>query len=92
MRRPLTLRTRVTLLALLAEAVVVALLVGAFNVVLQTSLDRDVNRTLRSKAAAAVTTTSVRSGRVEPIRHPRRVDPRPPQDEQQEQHAAGSCE
>jgi signal transduction histidine kinase len=64
MRSPLTLRTRVTLLALLAAAVVVALLVGAFNVVLQTSLDRDVNRTLRSKAAAAVTTTSVTSGRV----------------------------
>jgi len=64
MRRPLTLRTRVTLLALLAAAVVVALLVGAFNVVLQTSLDRDVNRTLRSKAAAAVTTTSVTGGRV----------------------------
>ncbi len=64
MRRPRTLRTRVTLLALLAAAVVVALLVGAFNVVLQSSLDRDVNRTLRSKAAAAVTTTSVTGGRV----------------------------
>jgi signal transduction histidine kinase len=64
MRRPWTLRTRVTLLALLAAAVVVALLVGAFNLVLEASLDRDVNRTLRSKAAAAATTASVRSGHI----------------------------
>ena len=64
MRRPWTLRTRVTLLSVLAAAVVVALLVAAFNVVLSTSLDRDVRRTLRSKAAAAVTTTVVRNGRV----------------------------
>jgi signal transduction histidine kinase len=61
MRRPLTLRTRVTLLALLAAAVAVALLVGAFNVVLQTSLDGNLDRTLRSKAAAALTTASVTS-------------------------------
>ena len=47
MRRPWSLRTRVTLLALLAAAVVVAMLVGAFNLVLEASLDRDVNRTLR---------------------------------------------
>jgi signal transduction histidine kinase len=64
MRRPLTLRTRVTVLAVVAAAVVVALLVAVFNVVLAASLDRDVNRTLRSKAAAAATTAQVRSGRV----------------------------
>jgi two-component system heavy metal sensor histidine kinase CusS len=64
MRRPWNLRTRVTLLALLAAAVVVAMLVGAFNLVLEASLDRDVNRTLRSKAAAAATTTSVTSGHI----------------------------
>jgi signal transduction histidine kinase len=54
----------VTVLAALAAAVVVALLVGAFNVVLEASLDRDVDRTLRSKAAAAATTATVTSGRV----------------------------
>src|SRR5205085_9915506 len=45
-------------------AIVVALLVIAFNVVLAKALDRDLERTLRSKAAAAVTTTDVSSGRV----------------------------
>jgi len=64
MRRPWTLRTHVTLLAVLAAAVVVALLVGAFNVVLEAALDSDVDRTLRSKTAAAATTAPVRAGRV----------------------------
>ncbi|MDX6721134.1 MAG: hypothetical protein QOJ63_3388 [Solirubrobacteraceae bacterium] len=64
MRRPRTLRTRVTALAALAAAIVVALLVGAFNVVLEATLDRDVDRTLRSKAAAAATTAQVTSGRI----------------------------
>lgn len=64
MRRPRTLRTRVTMLTALAAAVVVALLVGTFNVVLAAFLDRDVDRTLRSEAAAATTTTRVISGRV----------------------------
>jgi two-component system heavy metal sensor histidine kinase CusS len=64
MRRPWTLRTRVTVLAALAAAGVVALLVVAFNVVLAASLDRDVNRTLRSKAAAATTTAVVTAGHV----------------------------
>jgi two-component system heavy metal sensor histidine kinase CusS len=64
MRRPRSLRTRVTLLASVAAAIVVALLVIAFNVVLAKALDRDLERTLRSKAAAAVTTTDVSSGRV----------------------------
>jgi signal transduction histidine kinase len=64
MRRPWTLRTRVTVLAALAAAVVVALLVGAFNLVLEAALDRDVNRTLRSKSAAAATTAVISDGRV----------------------------
>ncbi len=64
MRRPRTLRTRVTLLATLAAAVVVALLVGTFNVVLSTSLNGDVNRALRARAAAATTTTTIAGGRV----------------------------
>jgi signal transduction histidine kinase len=64
MRRPHTLRTRVTVLAALAAAIVVALLVGAFNVVLGATLDGDVDRTLRSKAAAAATTTQVTAGRI----------------------------
>jgi signal transduction histidine kinase len=64
MRRPRTLRTRVTALALLAAAVVVALLVVAFNVVLASTLDGNVDRTLRSRAAAATTTTTVRDGHV----------------------------
>jgi signal transduction histidine kinase len=54
----------VTALAALAAAIVVALLVGAFNVVLEATLDRDVDRTLRSKAAAAATTAQVTSGRI----------------------------
>ncbi|HEX8156592.1 MAG TPA: HAMP domain-containing sensor histidine kinase [Solirubrobacteraceae bacterium] len=53
-----------TLLTAVAAAVAVALLVVAFNLLLATSLDRDVDRTLRSKAAAAATTTSVTSGRI----------------------------
>jgi signal transduction histidine kinase len=36
----------------------------AFNVVLTANLDRDVDHTLRTKAAAAATTTSVRNGRI----------------------------
>jgi len=64
MRRPRTLRTRVTLLATLAAAVVVALLVGAFNVILSTSLSRDVDRALRARAAAATTTTTIVGGHI----------------------------
>ena len=64
MAQPRTLRTRVTGLAVLAAAVVVALLVGAFNLVLATTLDNNVDRTLRSRAAAATTTTTVSAGRV----------------------------
>ncbi len=64
MRRPRTLRTRVTALASLAAAVVVALLVVAFNVVLATTLDGNIDHTLRSRAAAATTTTTVDGGRV----------------------------
>jgi signal transduction histidine kinase len=64
MWRPWNLRIRVTALAVLAAALVVALLVGTFNVVLAASFDRDVNRTLRTKAAAAATTTTVTGGRV----------------------------
>lgn len=64
MRRPWTLRTRVTALASLVAAVAVALLVIVFNVVLASTLHRGVDRTLRSKAAAATTTTTVTAGRV----------------------------
>ncbi|MDX6719497.1 MAG: hypothetical protein QOJ63_1751 [Solirubrobacteraceae bacterium] len=64
MRRPHTLRTRVTALAVIAAAIVVTLLVGAFNVVLTATLHRDADRTLRSKAAAAATTTQVKAGRI----------------------------
>jgi signal transduction histidine kinase len=64
MPRPRTLRTRVTALAVLAAAVVVALLVVAFNVVLSTTLDGNVDHTLRSRAAAATTMTTVEGGRV----------------------------
>ncbi|MDT7713755.1 MAG: hypothetical protein QOG46_2658, partial [Pseudonocardiales bacterium] len=53
-----------TLLATLAAAAVVALLVGTFNVVLSTSLNRDVNRALRARAAAATTTTTIVRGHV----------------------------
>jgi len=59
-----TLRGRVTLLAVLAAAVAVALLVVVFNVVLATSLDGDVDRALRSKAAAATTTVLTTGGHV----------------------------
>jgi signal transduction histidine kinase len=59
-----TLRGRVTLLTVLAAAVVVALLIGAFNVVLATALDRAVDRALRSKAAAAMTTVRIDGDRV----------------------------
>jgi signal transduction histidine kinase len=55
MRRVHTLRGRLTLVALVAAAVAVALLVVAFNLVLRSSLDRDANSRLRSRAAAAAT-------------------------------------
>jgi two-component system heavy metal sensor histidine kinase CusS len=64
MRRPRTLRTRVTGLTSIAAAIVVALLVAAFNVVLSSTLDGNIDHTLRSRAAAATTTTSVVRGRV----------------------------
>jgi signal transduction histidine kinase len=64
MRRPRTLRTRVAALATLAAAVAVALLVATFNILLASSLDRNADRTLRSRAAAATTTTTVSDGRV----------------------------
>jgi signal transduction histidine kinase len=64
MSRFTTLRGRLTAFALLACAVAVALLVVAFNLVLRTSLDRDANSRLRSRAAAAATTVETEDGRV----------------------------
>lgn len=64
MRRPRTLRTRVTMLTVLAAAVVVALLIGTFNVMLAVFLDHDIDRTLRSETAAATTRADVTSGRI----------------------------
>lgn len=64
MRRPRTLRTRVTGLTSIAAAIVVALLVAAFNVVLSSTLDGNIDHTLRARAAAATTTTTIVRGRV----------------------------
>lgn len=59
MNRFRTLRGRLTAAAVLMTAVVVAILVLAFNVVLARSLNADVNSRLRSQAAAAATTVYV---------------------------------
>lgn len=63
-RRPQTLRGRVVLGAVVALAVGLAVLVVAFNLLLASSLRSDVDTRLRSRAAAALTTVSVKGGRV----------------------------
>lgn len=63
-RRPSTLRGRVVLGAIAALAVGLAALVLAFNLLLAGSLRSDVDSRLQSRAAAALTTTSVEDGGV----------------------------
>jgi len=63
-RRPQTLRGRVTLGAVVVVAVGIAVLVVAFNLLLAASLRGDVDSRLRSRAAAALSTVSVRDGRI----------------------------
>ena len=63
-RRPFTLRGRVVLGAVAALAVGLAALVLVFNLLLAGSLRSDVNSRLESRAAAALTTVSVRDGKV----------------------------
>ena len=62
MTRFRTLRGRLTVLAVLAAFVALAVLTVAFNVLLARSLDADANRRLRSQAAAASTTVVHRGG------------------------------
>jgi len=56
MNRFRTLRGRLTAAAVLVTAVVIAVLVLAFNLLLEQSLNGDVNSRLRTQAAAAATT------------------------------------
>ena len=62
--RPVTLRGRVVLGAVAVVAVGLSILVVAFNVLLAGSLRADVDSSLRSRGAAALTTVSARSGRL----------------------------
>ena len=62
--RPGTLRGRVVLGSVAALAVGLAVLVVAFNLLLTTSLRRDVDSSLQSRADAALTTVSQRNGRL----------------------------
>jgi signal transduction histidine kinase len=66
MRRPrfFTLRDRLTLLAVIVAAIAIGSLTVAFNLLLNSSLDRDVKNALRTHAGAAATTLSVRNGHV----------------------------
>jgi len=62
--RPGTLRGRVTIGAVAAVALALAVLVVAFNLLLASSLRGDVDSRLRSRAAAATTTVSTREDRL----------------------------
>jgi signal transduction histidine kinase len=59
-----TLRDRLTAVAVLVAAVAIGALTLAFNVLLASSLQGDVDSRLRSQAAAAATTVGVRDGRM----------------------------
>ena len=60
--RPTTLRGRVVLGAVAVVTIGLAVLVVAFNVLLASSLRADVDSSLRSRAAAALSTVSVEDG------------------------------
>jgi signal transduction histidine kinase len=64
MRHFRTLRGRLAAVSLLAATVLVAIVVLAFNLILSSSLDGDVNSRLRSQAAAAATTIHTVGGAV----------------------------
>jgi signal transduction histidine kinase len=70
MRRPRTLRGQFTAVGVALAAVTIAVLTIAFNVTLMRSADGDANSRLRSQAAAATTTVSLRGGRVVPRESP----------------------
>jgi hypothetical protein len=59
-----TLRDRLTAVAVLAAAVAIAALMLAFNLLLSSSLQGDVDSRLRAQAAAAATTVGIHDGRV----------------------------
>jgi two-component system, OmpR family, heavy metal sensor histidine kinase CusS len=59
-----TLRGRLTAVGVLVAVVAIGVLVLAFNLVLESSLDQDADRRLREQAAAAATTVGVRDGRL----------------------------
>jgi signal transduction histidine kinase len=65
-----TLSGRLTAVALLVAAVAIAALTIAFNVLLASSLDGDAKTRLRSQAAAAATTVTVRGGHVHAVEAP----------------------
>ena len=65
MRRFRTLRGRLTALALLAALAAVTVLTVAFNVLLDRSLDGDIDSRLRSLTAAAATTVTFDGGRLQ---------------------------
>jgi signal transduction histidine kinase len=62
MRHFRTLRGRLAAVSVLAATVLVAIVVLAFNLILSSSLDVDVNSRLRSQAAAAATTVHTVGG------------------------------
>jgi signal transduction histidine kinase len=64
MRHFRTLRGRLAAVSLLAATVLVAIVVLAFNLILSSSLEGDVNSRLRSQAAAAATTVHTVHGAV----------------------------
>jgi signal transduction histidine kinase len=65
MRRPRTLRGRITAVGFVIAAVTIAVLTVAFNVALGRGVDSDANSRLRAQAAAAATTVAVSGGRLQ---------------------------
>lgn len=64
LRLPRTLAGRLTFTAVAVAAATLVVLTATFNVLLERSVDRDIDSRLRAQAAAAVTTVSVERGRV----------------------------
>ena len=71
MRRPGTLRGRLSLLALLTTATWVALLTAGFNVVLSQRLDDEARAVLRARAAAVAETVEVATAKTIEVTDPR---------------------
>jgi signal transduction histidine kinase len=60
-----SLRTRLTLLVIVAAGVTLVALTAGFNLLLRSNLDADANRVLQARASAALGEVDVRAGRIQ---------------------------